>query len=420
MPMNIPNCECESENKMFTLSYELLSKAISLGVEQGLQSLLSISNNDEQINRSDDNMASKQQFKVKLPTGKTVFITGDTVDAAFTNFAQKYGQMYQNLDAEMFQKQVPTLKHFIKNTYEPAFMTNLKETTRSNYQQYLRAYILPLLGDMKMNDISVSVIQDFYNKMANGKAYGYQKNINAKTIERVRGLLSRIFSVAVEMKIVEDTPFKNHLLRINAENAGHHKALPDKEIDRVKKEIPAIEDAEIRLYFGVLAYTGMRREEILGLRWENINLEKGIAYVRMTVTYPKCNKPVVENSAKSDYSIRPVLLPQPLIQILKPFQKETGFLFGGDEPWCYSHFVRRYRAGKKLLKIEDYNNHDFRTTYGTQLKESGMTSAQVADLMGHADTRMVETVYARAREEGILKQQEHLNGMNSKYAKKDR
>ena len=49
-----------------------------------------------------------------------------------------------------------------------------------------------------------------------------------------------------------------------------------------------------------------------------------------------------------------------------------------------------------------------------------MTSAQVADLMGHADTRMVETVYARAREEGILKQKEHLNGMNSKYAKIDR
>jgi hypothetical protein len=157
--MNIPNYECESENKMFTLSYELLSKAISLGVEQGLQSLLSVSNNDKQINRSDDNMASKQQFKVKLPTGKTVFITGDTVDAAFTNFAQKYGQMYQNSDAEMLQKQVPTLKHFIKNTYEPAFMTNLKETTRSNYQQYLRAYILPLLGEIgRGNQDSKSLI----------------------------------------------------------------------------------------------------------------------------------------------------------------------------------------------------------------------------------------------------------------------
>lgn len=58
--------------------------------------------------------------------------------------------------------------------------------------------------------------------------------------------------------------------------------------------------------------------------------------------------------------------------------------------------TRRFRKGQKLLQVSGYGNHDFRTTYGTQLKESGMTCAQVADLMGHADTHMVETVYARA------------------------
>ena len=50
------------------------------------------------------------------------------------------------------------------------------------------------------------------------------------------------------------------------------------------------------------------------------------------------------------------------------------------------------------------------------LKENGMTSAQVADLMGHADTRMVETVYARAREEGIKKRRGDLEKMNKQYA----
>ena len=42
--------------------------------------------------------------------------------------------------------------------------------------------------------------------------------------------------------------------------------------------------------------------------------------------------------------------------------------------------------------------------YGTQLKERGVSSAIVADLMGHADTRMVETIYARTRHEGVMKQ----------------
>lgn len=53
------------------------------------------------------------------------------------------------------------------------------------------------------------------------------------------------------------------------------------------------------------------------------------------------------------------------------------------------------------------------------MKESGMSSALVADMMGHADTRMVETVYARTREEGILKQRTYLNELNEKYAKQN-
>lgn len=65
------------------------------------------------------------------------------------------------------------------------------------------------------------------------------------------------------------------------------------------------------------------------------------------------------------------------------------------------------------MGIEGYNNHDFRTTFGTQLKENGMTSAQVADLMGHADTRMVETVYARTREEGIQKRRVDIEKLNT-------
>ncbi len=56
---------------------------------------------------------------------------------------------------------------------------------------------------------------------------------------------------------------------------------------------------------------------------------------------------------------------------------------------------------------------NFRTTYATQLKEYGCSSAIVADLMGHADTRMVETIYARTRHEGILKQLDFLERLNA-------
>ena len=78
-------------------------------------------------------------------------------------------------------------------------------------------------------------------------------------------------------------------------------------------------------------------------------------------------------------------------------------VLGGDAPWCYSKKSRISAAAFRVLGIVGYSEADFRTTFGTQLKESGKTSAEVADLMGHADTRMVETVYARTRHEGVMK-----------------
>lgn len=66
--------------------------------------------------------------------------------------------------------------------------------------------------------------------------------------------------------------------------------------------------------------------------------------------------------------------------------------------------------------VSGYTNYDFRTTFGTQLKESGQTSAIVADLMGHADTRMVETVYARTRHEGVMKQLHAIQCLNEQLS----
>ncbi len=101
--------------------------------------------------------------------------------------------------------------------------------------------------------------------------------------------------------------------------------------------------------------------------------------------------------------------------------KKEGFLVGGHEgakPIAQTTYRQMHRWVFKLLQLEGYTNHDFRTTYATQLCEQGITSKEVADLMGHADTRMVETIYARKRHEGIMKHTDLLNRMNQTYQRK--
>ena len=298
---------------------------------------------------------------------------------------------------------VITVKEFIENTYSPTFIAHLAPTTQENYRQYIELNIVPFMGDMPMDQVSVATIQQFYDWMATAAQRGRKKNLNEKSIERISGLASRIFKVALEMKIIKDTPFKQTLLTIRAEAAGHHEALPDKLVCEIRKKIPELEDRDERVYMALLSYTGMRPEEVLGISWEETDLDNQYGTIMKAVTYPKNNKAHV-GKPKSKRSGRTVLFSKPLVDILLPERKDSGFICGGEKPWCYSKAARVSTSAFKSLGLEGYTDYDLRSTFGTQLKEMGMTSAQVADVMGHADTRMVETVYARARHEGIMKQ----------------
>lgn len=66
--------------------------------------------------------------------------------------------------------------------------------------------------------------------------------------QAVRGLISRVFKVAVEMNVIKESPMKNTLLRIRAESSGHHNAIDDEIIARVRQEVPLLKNEEERLY----------------------------------------------------------------------------------------------------------------------------------------------------------------------------
>lgn len=319
----------------------------------------------------------------------------------------------QFLEEQMNSKpHAPLLVDFVNNSYRKSFMRKLAPTTVTNYNNYIDRYILPVLGDKHMDMITVEDVQLLYDWMAQARKHGCQKNLVHDTISRVSGLLSRLFHIAIDMKLVTDNPVKKTLLSNEGEESSHHTALLDEEVTRVKQAIPKIKNEQQRLYMGLLAYTGMRREEIAGLGWEHINLDEAYGSIVRTVTYPDGKKAVIRNKTKTKRSTRDFIIPDALIDILKPCAKSSGYIIHGrneNEPASPSTIKRLSKNAFQALGISDYNNHDWRTTFGTQLKDSGLTSAQVADLLGHADTRMVEKVYAPTRHQSVMKHKELIN-----------
>lgn len=218
------------------------------------------------------------------------------------------------------------------------------------------------------------------------------------------------------MKLIDDTPFKSTLLRVRSHRGGHHKALPDAEVSRIKREIPALQDTRQRLYMALLVYTGMRREEVLGLGWENIHLDENYGEVKRVVVFPNNAKAVVKDSPKTETSERTFIIPAALKQILLPHQKAGGYVIHGEgeySPVSYSTFQRTYYgAFKKLGIYGKYSNHDWRSKatnllcmnhaqaqYRQQAKEQ-----KIKNRIIHKQPKAFGTLYSEAIEDDTAAQ----------------
>ena len=311
---------------------------------------------------------------------------------------------------------VKTLKQFILEDYRPAFTTNLSPTTLKTYTFFEEHYIFPNIGDKPLDTITVKDIQTLMDWMAHGETNGLQKNLVAGTIDRLKGHLATIFEIAKEMGLINDTPLKNKLLKNNGDKSGHHKAMLPAEYAEVRKKALTLSNPRHQMYACLLAYTGMRIEEILGLKWELVNLDAGYCFVQDVVTYPDKSLPFVDPDPKTDSSARTVILPPPVVEVFRKHAQPSGFVLSAgrnaQEPMPYVTYQRMYRETFRELGIYgQYNNHDFRASYATWLKENGMEISSAAEIMGHKDTRMMSRVYAPTRHESIIAHQNRINSL---------
>lgn len=355
-----------------------------------------------------ENEVARLRERVQLDNGVVKWASGNTKQELFKSIAKVYNE------PQVDSKKKITLKDFVEQKYKPSYFPGLAETTKANYEQYLRLNIYPFLGNMYLTDIDVLTIQNFYNWMAEAGSHGRKNDLNKHTIDRVSGFLSRILKIATEVGLIDKSPVNRDLLKNNGKKASNHKPLHKADINKVRSGIPKLKLERQRLFVALLAYTGMRPEEILGLRWECVDLENGICHMIRTVTYPDKKRAVVQEGGKTELSVRPINLVPDVVAVLRQVENKTGYVVHGKDhmsPCPRTTYVKTYTAAFRQLGIEGYVPYDFRTNFATECCEQGFTAKQTADLMGHADTRMVEKVYAKRRSEGVIQYREALSRM---------
>lgn len=143
----------------------------------------------------------------------------------------------------------------------------------------------------------------------------------------------------VEDDLIAKNPTKSKRIQLGGKEGKGIQALPKETIKELIERIRNAPDRQIQLWLAILLYTGLRREELLGLRWEDIDFTSGILHIERSITYSS-SKPEL-GPPKTPKSRRHIAMPDELISVLKPLKRKKGYLIADRNGKPYDEEIGR-------------------------------------------------------------------------------
>ena len=309
-----------------------------------------------------ENNMGRQKVYVTLQSGEKVWITGATNSELIQNALNKYGQGSILKPSESF-------KQYTDKIFDVFLAPRWKPSTEKTNRFLLDKYIMPYFKDKLLNEIDTLEIQSFF-KTKNHLSKSYTK--------QMRILLHEIFENAIEDKRVSEDPTKSKRITLPTKATKREPLDADQFIDLIS-HIPDLQPKDA-LLMALLCFTGMRRGEVLGLKWDQVTDDK--IHVCAEVIFHG-NHPVYNEFVKSDSGIRDLPIPDGL----KPYLKDRGegFVVTGDKLCTQSRFDRAWQRIGKTIDLHGATPHILRHTYLTSLAASGVDPKTIQLLAGHAE-----------------------------------
>jgi integrase len=293
-------------------------------------------------------------------------------------------------------------------------------STRHRYECYLKSWIEPRWGKEELAAIKTPIVEEWleqliplerkHHKLKSGQAAKRDsKPLAPATKAKIRNLMSVLFNHAIRWEFTDRNPIRGLTRGSGVRQSSKREKVPD--ILEVA-EMQAIV-AELQLRERVLLFldmtTGLRRGELAGLKWQDIDFENMQIDVNRSVVSQ------VVGRCKTEASQKPVPMDGCTAQLLQSWLQATPYR--NPEDWVFAS--NSSRAGEKrgkqplwLQTIMRYHIqpvverlgitkrvswHTFRRTFATLLKANGEDIKVVQELMRHGSSRVTMDIYAQAQ-----------------------
>lgn len=292
--------------------------------------------------------------------------------------------------------------------WEDAHESTIEAKSMQSYRPHVKRATEHFEGQYT-KDITPDEVQAFVDGLA-------RKKFARDTVHRALVVLNMIFNYEI---VQPDSQ-----VRFNPCSAVKlQKGLPKKRREPPTEEqiVKVTPDSEMGLFAYFLLFTGLRRGELLGLKWEEIDFDNHVIHVRQVSTYAS-NQAEVKERAKTAAGVRDVALLDVLEDELKkiPLQSQKGYLFGDEKPLTATQFRKRWLswcrsvglAEGKTTTFKGKNGHtytstawkpsvtphQFRHEYASMLEDAGIGEFEAKNQLGHSSITVTKDIYTHIRE----------------------
>jgi len=301
-----------------------------------------------------------------------------------------------------------SLGDWLESWLEGPRRARVRENTRASDRVYVDAYVTPRIGEVRLRDVTPDLLNGFYSDLLRDGRIRDGGPLAAKTVRNIHVMLHRALEDALDEG------------RIAVNPASKAKAPPASQASRSPGAMTTWTAAQAQQFLRSTAgdrlaalwllglTTGMRRSEMLGLRWRDVDLEGGRVQVAQTVIevsgVPTIGRPKTAHSARSidlDAGTVDALASHRRGQAAErlawgPSYSETELVFSREDGAMPrpSGISRRFTLAVRDAGVPKIRFHDLRHTWATLALQAGVHPKVVQERLGHASIGITMDTYS--------------------------
>jgi integrase len=299
-----------------------------------------------------------------------------------------------------------TLGVYVVERWLPTKRSQLRPSTFDSYERNIKNHVLPRLGSIPLQRLTAEDLDAFYaDLLASGRLNGKSKGLSAKSVRYIHTIVR---------KALADAHRKGTVVRNVADvadppkpSAGTKPEMRAWAAEQLRQFLEEIADHRFFAAYFLAANTGMRRGEVLGLRWQDVDLERSRLSIRQALVNIAYKLQLTD--VKTQGSRRVVDLDERTVAVLRSWRKgqleeqllvgrradDAALVFSQPDgapvhPDYFSQVFERHVAGSSLPRIR---LHDLRHTHATILLKASVPVKVVSERLGHASPAFTMAVY---------------------------